>query len=587
MSAQEFHNARQNASGAPAEGTTSGEAPEIIPLNVGTATPNLKVRTTQSSERPTEGAVRTGSTGFREVYRKVGGWAGEREPHPSDGEERIHLNNFSKKISELTPEEFSTAQAQQREYSQGMSEAVRAVKESGATGDVIDVDKLVSGGSSGQASSGSGKAAGKPKPNMVFDPLKGRMVKASEAPKATDQSYIDRLASRHPSPGVSGGDGIPAYDRHPKDIRRILNNHITMIGDFLRKADANQIKYSDVATRETYTGFSENHPLHELADMASTHHYNATQFLKRADAIKGTNSGQADELTRQAAISIHKASRIVNMPEFALAAGEWPDVSASTTETGNNLAHAVVELQHLRTSKPPKGVKLHNHVLDTSDAGNQALVSEFGKRVAEGKEPGIDRNLANKVSRWFRKTGTPLGSESWESGIDVTPMGFKGDLLASDKAATAQTGTNPFGVKLTGRGSANLKAASAPGAKPAKPQKARTKKEEVKTDSKGRARPTTKKAKEAKEKRNQASIDATASAAADSQLQDLGSEVNEVNNVRDEKKETKRTRAANRGMVFVKGPDGKPVRLMPTAKPKLRLKKKTASEIATEELGDR
>ena len=217
MSAKDFHDSRQNASG---EAATTGETSSEVDLNVGTSSSASAPK--PSSVRPTEGAVRN-NDGYREVYRKAGGWAGEREEHPNDGENRVHLNNFSRKVSELSPQEIKTAASQASEYSKGMSEAIRAVKSAGATGAVVDADLL--GRDSRQRTSTTDGTPGKSKVNMEFDPLKGRMVRVrpagTEQPK--DQSYFDRISSRHPNPGVSAGAGIPAYDRHPQDIQVLYN----------------------------------------------------------------------------------------------------------------------------------------------------------------------------------------------------------------------------------------------------------------------------------------------------------------------------------------------------------------------------
>jgi hypothetical protein len=575
MSAKDFHESRNNASGAKMDG-----APEEIDLNVGSSvTPST--RAGSSAPRPEEGAVRTTEDGFRQVYRKAGGWAGELEEHPNDGENRIHLNGFSKKVDELSPKDLKKAQDQAKERAQAFSGIAQQVK--GQSGSVIDLDQRA-----GSASRSAGETAGAAKPKMEFDPLKGRLVKikapGTEAPPK-DQSYFDRISSRHPNPGVSAGEGIPAYDRHPKEIRRTLSNHITLIGDYLKKAKANQGPYTDEFGGQQL-GFSEEHPLHAIADLAEGHHHTAKELYKEAENIKGTDSGRADELTRQAAISIHKASKLIHTPDFALAAGGWPDASVNPIETENNRTHAIVELQHPRVARLPKGVKLHNYILDTSEANNQSLVSAMLKRVAQGKHPGVDRNLVHVFRRMWKKP-TPLGSEGWVSGEDVTPTGFKGDVLVNTKAATGEPGSNPFGRTRSGSAADNL-APSSPSAPKTRRQRkpAETKPEETVTGT-GRRNtpPTTARAKAAKEKRTQRTTDNAASEAAQSQLSDISSEVSGIGTVRAEKEGTRRARAANKGFVFVEGDDGRPQVVNSAPKP-VRLKKKTAAEIIAERRGN-
>jgi hypothetical protein len=574
MSAKDFHESRNNASGAKMDGTQ-----EEIDLNVGSSVTPSTPRAVSSAPRPAEGAVRTTGDGFRQVFRKIGGWAGELEEHPNDGENRIHLNGFSRKIDELSPAEIQTAKTQQEERAKGFS--AREIKASGQSGSVIDLDQRA-----GSAPRSAGETPGKPKANMIFDALKGRLVKAGVAPQPKEQSYIDRLASRHPSPGVSAGEGIPAYDRHPKEIRTVLNNHIKLVGDFLSKAKANQGAFTDEFGGKQI-GFAPDHPLAEQADLAMTHHLMADRLQNEARDMYSTNVPQAHHLIRQAAMSIHKATQIINQPEFALAAGGWPDASLNPTETKNNLSHAVVELESPRVSKLPKGVKLHDQLLSTADEGNQALVRAFAKRVAEGKHPGVDRNLAHAVVR-FWKRGTPLGSEGWKSGEDVTPTGFKGDVLVNTVAATAETGTNPLRGVKQGSAADNL-APSSPSAPRRRRQRApaAAKPEETTTKTGRRSTPpTTKRGKAAKETRTQNAIDKVANDAVGEQLSGLAAETGGVNTVRAEKSKERKTRTP-RGNVFVKDPVTGKTTLLTGEQPKpVRLKKKTAAEIIAERRGN-
>jgi hypothetical protein len=580
MSAKDFHESRTTASGT----SLPGEESSVIDLNVGTGV-GATAKQVFPAARPQEGAVRTTEDGFRQVYRKAGGWAGELEEHP-DSDDRIHLNGFSRRVSELTPEEHETAKAQVQERNQAFS-GISAADLSKA-GNVIDLD-AGQGGSAKESESVPG--SGKSKTNMVFDDLKGRMVRARNQPEPPkEQSYIERLASRHPSAGVSSGEGVPKYDRHPTEIRRVLDSHIKLVGDFLRKANANQGPYTytdENGEQSPQVGFSDEHPLSAAADAAITHHLNAQESLQKARDMYRTNVPHAHELIRQAAVSIHKASRIINTPDFALAAGSFPDTSVSTTETGNNLAHAVVELESPRQSKLPKGVKLHEYLLDTADKNNQALINAFARRLASGQHPGVDRNLSHAVIRHFKR-GTALGSEGWTSG-DVTPTGFKGDILVNTKAATAETGTNPFGRTRRGKAADN-KAESSASATTPRPQRApaKAKPEETVTKTGRRSTPpTTARGKAAKAKRDQDAIDSTAAGAADSQLSDLQNEVSSVSTVRAEKKTTKRRKKDTNGMVFIAGPDGRPqvVNSEPAPKAK-RYKRKTAAEIIAERRGN-
>jgi len=413
MSAQEFHNARQNASGVPVEGATSAEQPAAAP-----SFPIRRVASTSETQPTT-------SPGLQHIVDE-------------QGVKRPLIPNST--TGTLQPAKFAD------EFDKGDAENRRKEKFIKSGGAIIGVTHDEQGNV--MKSVPAEEAPAKIGKKAAFIAQKG----AAKAPKdsQSESAYEDKLRQRMPYPGAT------TASKSQESILTSAAGHLNILTDHWNKV--NSIINDDTSN-----------PIFGVHAEVGARLNLAHAYLNAARTAKGKNQNISHEHMKLATDALHEANKMMwNNPGYSIIAGDNPPVGTHATDIDR--AHSLVEfptrkeagrlanvLKIGRGKYDIKGSQISSKVENTQEFYER--LDQMKREMSHpdpaisGKYAGINRNLFAHVYKLASK-GTPRGGESWSqdnpgaqsinglfgTGNLISPYGVGSDVKNISQGSNFDTG---------------------------------------------------------------------------------------------------------------------------------------------------